>query len=361
MDSAKTRILVVDDAVVIRMRLRSLLGADAELEVIGTAKNGRVALECMEEDEPDVVLLDLEMPVMDGLETLEHIKRRFPDVSVILFSSPSARGASATIEALALGAVDFVAKPTSLDGREGDEFRDQLVGAIKLIHRRASPPSAAVERAPSLIRQPKAVAPITPIEIVAIGASTGGPNALAELVPHFGADFPVPIVIVQHMPPVFTGHLARRLSDLSGVTFAEGEDDIVLEPGTGWVAPGGMHMVLQDGVALPRLITNTDEKENSCRPAVDPMMRSVAREFGDRCLAVILTGMGSDGMLGCREVKSAGGRIIAQDEESSVVWGMPGFVVRDGLADTVLPLCDIGPTITRWVESSRRGRSQTRT
>lgn len=351
------RILVVDDSVVIRQVLKAFLCQAPDIDVVGVAANGRIALQKLAIEQVDMVLLDVEMPVMDGLETLREIRSHYPAVKVVMFSGQSEANAQATMEAMSLGATDYVSKPSTLTKEGGgvEALKAKLLPVIKMI-------CGGEQSTPEVVQPPPALPSVRPrektkrverIDIVAIGASTGGPNALADVVAHFGPDFPVPIVIVQHMPPVFTRHFAERLDRISGLNFAEASGGEYLNPGHAWVAPGDFHMVLKNSDGQVMLTTNKASKENSCRPAVDPLMRSVAEIYGPHALAVILTGMGSDGCLGCGTIDEHGGRVLAQDEQSSVVWGMPGYVARAGLAEAVLPLDRIGPTIIQWVEKSR--------
>jgi two-component system chemotaxis response regulator CheB len=353
----KIRILVVDDAAVVRRMVSEELSKDPALEVVGTAANGKIALARLPQVNPDLVILDIEMPEMDGLETLRELRKTYRRLPVIMFSSRTERGATATLDALAMGATDYFAKPSS-GGLEAslEVLRTQLIPEIKAI---CAPPSSSplphdggeglVKGAP--VRAPTSVAaaaqPTAAVDVLAIGASTGGPNALAEIIPGLPADFPVPIVIVQHMPAVFTKLLAERLSAQSSIKVHEGASGIVVEPGHAYVAPGDYHMVVsRDGVQR-RLLIHQDPPENSCRPAVDPLFRSVAAAYGANTLAVILTGMGQDGLRGCQLLREAGAQILVQDEATSVVWGMPGAVARAGVADRILPLSMIASEIVR--------------
>jgi two-component system chemotaxis response regulator CheB len=365
----KIRVLITDDSVVVRRMVSDVLASDPALEVVGTAATGRIALAKIPQVNPDVIILDVEMPEMDGLQTLAAIRQTYPRLPVIMFSTQTVRGATATLDALALGATDYVAKPANVGSVVVAKQRisEQLIPKIKFFcwgtTGETRPPSRIM---PSPLRQasPNAIAgvpgggevrPSAPrVEIVAIGVSTGGPNALAALLPTFPADLPVPVVIVQHMPPVFTRLLAERLATQAKVRVAEGINGGRLEPGQIWLAPGGYHMAVTRDALGGKLRLNEDPPENSCRPAVDVLFRSVADAYGAGALAVVLTGMGQDGLRGCEAVREVGGQVLAQDEASSVVWGMPGFVVRAGLADRVVPLSQMGPEILNRV---RRGRS----
>jgi two-component system chemotaxis response regulator CheB len=350
----KIHILVVDDAVVFRRLVSDVLNADPELEVVGTAANGRIALAKMTQVNPELVVLDVEMPEMDGLATLAELRRLYPRVPVIMFSALTERGASATLDALSLGAADYFTKPANVGGLDASlqVIRDELIPRIKALRPPAVPaprPSASKASFPS-----PAAGHSREIEIVAIGASTGGPNALADVFSGLQGSFPVPILIVQHMPPMFTRMMAERLTAKFGIRVEEASSGTILQPGRAWVAPGDYHLaVVRDGVNV-RLLIHQDPPENSCRPAVDVLFRSVAQTFGATTLAVILTGMGQDGLRGCESIRAAGGQILAQDEATSVVWGMPGFVARAGLTDRVLPLPQIAGEIVRRVSLGRR-------
>jgi two-component system chemotaxis response regulator CheB len=361
---AKIRILVVDDAVVIRRLVADEFNKDPALEVVGTAANGRIALAKMTQVNPDVVILDVEMPEMDGLATLAEIRKTHPRLPVIMFSALTVRGAEATFEALARGATDYFPKPVDAGGPEAalEVIRQQLIPEIKALCARTHGPPPTQDRPAPAARMPAGV--VTPrragartgqIEVVAIGASTGGPNALTEVFSRLPADFPAAIVIAQHMPPVFTRLLAERLSAKFPLRVQEGASGSVLQPGHAWIAPGDHHMIVVREGTQVRLLLHQDPPENSCRPAVDVLLRSVARTFGANSLTVILTGMGQDGLRGCEAVREAGGQILAQDEATSVVWGMPGYVARAGLADQVLPLPQIGDEILRRVRSGSGG------
>jgi two-component system chemotaxis response regulator CheB len=354
---SKIRVLVVDDAVVVRRMVADILGADDAIHVVGTAANGRIALLKIAQLKPDLVTLDLEMPDMDGLETLSAVRQTYPHLPIVVLSRRAQSGASITREALALGANDCVALPekAGVAPTASDCVRDQLIPKIKRYGVGKSSRSSLSVPAP-VVRPGGRSALFTvqpPVEVVAIGASTGGPNALAALFPAFPADFPVPIVLVQHMPPVFTGRLAERLSSLSPVETEEAENGAVVRPGRAWLAPGDFHVAVARDAEGVRLRTHQGPPENSCRPSVDVLFRSVAEVYGPGVLAVVLTGMGQDGLRGCERIRAAGGQVLAQDAATSVVWGMPGAVSRAGLADAVLPLEQLGPEIVRRVLKGR--------
>jgi two-component system chemotaxis response regulator CheB len=349
---SRIRILVVDDSVVIRKVLSDTLSEDRALEVVGVAGDGRIALAKIPLLKPDLITLDVEMPVMNGLETLAAIRKLYLKLPVIMFSTLTERGASATLDALALGASDYATKPSNTGNPEVAiaRVRAELIPKIKALCG-AAPLKLQLPRARPLAKA--RVRSHSPIEVVAIGTSTGGPNALAEVLPRIPRDFPVPIVVVQHMPPIFTRLLAERLAGRSAIPVEEGSADTVLSPGRAWIAPGNFHMrVARTGLSC-RLNLNQSPPENSCRPAVDPLFRSVAAAYGANVLAVVMTGMGSDGVLGAQEICDAGGSVIIQDEASSVVWGMPGLVHASGLEDAAYPLDHLAAEITRRVVQSR--------
>ncbi len=356
---------MVDDSVVVRRMVSDALSADPQLEVVGAAANGKIALAKIPQVNPDIVILDVEMPEMDGLATLGCIRKTLPALPVIMYSTLTERGAEATLEALIRGATDYVTKPSNVGSaaKALECIRTQLIPKIKAICSRA----AGMELPATLAVSPPVSKPFPPrnalprqeerIDIVAIGVSTGGPNALADLIPTLPGDFPVPVVIVQHMPPVFTRLLAERLAARSQIGVAEGYPGAILKPGCAWLAPGDYHMIVERDRNRVTLRTHQGLPENSCRPAADVLLRSVAEVYKPNSLAVVMTGMGQDGLRGCERIFELGGQVLAQDEESSVVWGMPGFVANAGLADKVLPLDQLGPEIIRRV---RKGRDATR-
>lgn len=371
------RVLIVDDAVVVRRLLSDIISKDRMLEVVGTAVNGKVALDKIPILKPDIIVLDLEMPVLDGLQTLDELRKRRLGIPVIAFSATTLRGAKSTFEALAKGAVDYVTKPSSLrkDRSVFEAVELQLIPRLKTFGRRISrrPKRAATGAIPSTVRTrptrpvtptlpptpalktraqtPPTKAPPIPVSVpkkpqirsatpslLAIGTSTGGPNALTEFLSLLRAPLPVPVLIVQHMPPLFTKILAERLSANTGHKVLECAHGTLIEPGQVWVAPGNFHMVVTRSPTGYRLRTHQGKPENSCRPAVDVLFRSLAETYGSKVLALVMTGMGCDGLQGCQKIYEAGGQIMAQDQESSVVWGMPGFVAKEGLASVVAPI-----------------------
>jgi two-component system chemotaxis response regulator CheB len=355
----KIRILVVDDSVVVRRMVSDALASDPQLEVAGTAANGKIALAKIPQVNPDIVILDVEMPELDGIGTLVGIRRSQPALPVIMYSTLTERGAEATLEALSKGATDYVTKPSNVgSAAQGLEcIRTQLIPKIKAICGRALGLPAP---SPLAAGASKTLTPCLPfprreerIDVVAIGVSTGGPNALASLIPTLPRDLPVPVVIVQHMPPVFTRLLAERLAAKSQIGVEEGYPGAALEPGCAWIAPGDYHMVVASDHHQVTLRTHQGPPENSCRPAVDVLLRSVADVYKAHALVVVMTGMGQDGLRGCEHIRESGGQILAQDQATSVVWGMPGFVANAGLADKVLPLNQLGMEILRRVQNGR--------
>jgi len=355
----KIRVLVVDDAVVMRKLITETLRCDPDLEVVGIAANGKIALQKIPQVNPDLITLDIEMPEMDGLSTLREVRRLYPKLAVIMFSTLTQRAASATLEALTLGANDYVTKPANIGSvTEGmARMEQELIPKIK-VHCRHLRHSEAAQSGPNAlppVRTPPAVLTPRPgpIEIVCLGTSTGGPNALAEVFAGLTPDFPVPIVMVQHMPPLFTAMLAERLTSHSPIPCHEGADGQVVERGHAYLAPGGRHMEVQRIGARTVLRLHDGPPENSCRPAVDVLFRSVTGNYGGAVLGVVMTGMGQDGLRGCEIIREKRGHIVVQDEATSIVWGMPGAVANAGYADRILPLQLIAGEITRRVRKSR--------
>ena len=361
----KIRVLIVDDAVLVRSRVSKVLSSDPDLEVVGVAANGRIALAKIPQVNPDAIVLDVEMPQMNGLETLAAIRQTYPLLPVIMFSTFTRTGATATLEALSLGANDYATKPSNLGSLEAvnQHIREELIPKIKLFGSQRAEGQGDKEargqgdkgtrrqgdkgtrgqgeQLQSTIQNPKSkIDSLTTgrVDIVAIGVSTGGPNALAALLSEFPAEFPVPIAIVQHMPPMFTKLLAERLTSKCQIRVDEAFAGAILEPGRAWIAPGNFHAIVEQDGKVVRIDINQEPPENSCRPSVDVLFRSVAEVYGAKVLAVVLTGMGQDGLRGCEYIREVGGQILVQDRASSVVWGMPSFVANAGLADRVVSL-----------------------
>jgi two-component system, chemotaxis family, protein-glutamate methylesterase/glutaminase len=355
----RTRILIVDDSAVIRSLLRAVICSDSSLEVAGTAADGESALHAVDSLHPGVVLLDVEMPVMDGLATLRELRARGYRGPVIMCSSLTYRGARVTIEALACGASDYVAKPAGQQGREEGIriLAQELIPRIKALTR-YSPQEALENTRPGItpvspigtaVEGPGAPSGVLP-KIVAIGVSTGGPAALDRVLPALPDGFPLPVLVVQHMPELFTALLAERLNGHCHLHVQEAAEGDPVRPGTVFLARGNWHMeVLAAGSAgAPATLHLTQTPpENHCRPAVDVLFRSAATTYGAGVLAAVLTGMGSDGLAGCRVLRAAGSTVLAQDRATSTVWGMPGAVTTAGLANRVVPLDLIAPEIIR--------------
>ena len=356
---ARINVLVVDDSVVIRRLVTSVLEDDPEISVVGTAASGRIAINKLAQVAPDCVTLDMEMPDLDGLGTLRELRKTHPRLPVIMFSTLTERGAGATLDALALGANDYVCKPANVGSVPAAiaSVRDQLVPKIKaLCPPLPGTPPAAVRRLPSVPSPASSSPPTGRIDVLTIGSSTGGPDALTSVLPQLPASFPVPVVIVQHMPPVFTRMFAQRLDTKCALSVKEAEHGDLVVPGRVLIAPGDKHLELKRvGTDVVAQLTS-GPPEHFCRPAVDVLFRSVAQVYGGNALAVVLTGMGSDGARGAEVLRRAGAEVVAQDEPSSVVWGMPGAVVAAGLAHRVLPL---GHVAADMVGVAARARAST--
>lgn len=347
------RVMVVDDSAVVRGLISNQLSSDPTIDVVCTAANGEIALRELARRTVDVVILDIEMPVMDGLTALPLILSACPGIKVIMVSTLTRRNAEISMKALQLGATDYVPKPESgLSSAEA--FKAELVAKVKAVSGKRNAPATPVP-SPTFVRSPALSivrAPRTRPTIIAIGSSTGGPPALNRFFEAVRGGIEQPILITQHMPATFTALLAEQLTRVGGRPCSEGRDGEPIQPGRCYVAPGGWHMVVARDGAIPVIRLNQEPPENFCRPAVDPMLRSIAAIYGSGALAIILTGMGSDGAKGCEAIAAAGGRFIAQDEPTSVVWGMPGAAAGTGLAAAILPLEDIGPWTRRTAGAS---------
>lgn len=384
----KLKVLIVDDSALIRKMLTEALSGDPSIQVAGIAANGKIALSKIPSVAPDLITLDVEMPEMNGLETLAEIRKLYPDLPVIMFSTLTGPGSQITVDALALGATDYLAKPSNTGSIDATikAIREELIPKIKVFCKQTCAVSFAASRpagsgynlatgsgAPSNVNGlPNRIAtngsgsavakpasrqfsvPSPRIDAVVIGTSTGGPNALTQVLPKLAADFPVPILIVQHMPAGFTARLAERLDQLSKLSVVEAADGMPIVPGRAYLAPGNFHLTVQKKGASLYVKLNQEAPECSCRPAVDVLFRSAVQNWRGNLLSVVLTGMGQDGMKGCELIQEAGGTILSQDEASSVVWGMPGAVCRAGLAHEVLALDDVPAAIDRY---ARRGRA----
>ncbi|SOD95291.1 protein-glutamate methylesterase/protein-glutamine glutaminase [Blastococcus haudaquaticus] len=345
------RVMVVDDSVVVRKIVTDVLSADPDIEVVGTAVNGRIAVSKLEQLKPDLVTMDIEMPEMNGIEAVRAIRATRNRVPIVMFSTLTERGASATLDALSAGANEYVTKPANVGsvGQSMESVREQLIPKIKALTGR--PVSMGPARVAAPVPPPPPAAPRTgpgkKPAVLVIGSSTGGPEALAKVLPQLPASLPVPVLLVQHMPPVFTRQFAQRLDRLCPLRVVEASDGTPLLPGTVHLAPGDHHLVVR---ATARGLTtglNQGPPENFCRPAVDPLFRSAVTAFDGAVLAVVLTGMGADGRNGAGEIRAAGGTVLVQDQATSVVWGMPGAISQAGYADEVLPLDRIPDAIAR--------------
>jgi len=365
---ANKRILVVDDSCLYQRILSEVIGARDGLEVVGVASNGKVALSMMQQAKPDLVTLDILMPEMDGIQTLIEIRKTWPSIKTVMVSSLTSEGSDAALDALALGASEYAVKPGSTGGIgniHAELARDLLpkIEALCNIDSHSAPVARTPEKAKTATTptsaataasaQPR-ITNTSGIDIVAIGVSTGGPDALAKLMSSLPADIGVPIVIVQHMPAEFTAKLARRLDAASALKVVEAQLGDKIRGGTVYIAPGNYHMTL-DRIGTDVIVNlNKDEPENSCRPSVDPLFRSIPPIFGSKCLGVILTGMGADGLNGCEALSEASCPIIVQDKASSIVWGMPKLVAMAGLAQEEVALDRMAEAITAWVKRPSR-------
>ena len=363
--SQRVRVLIADDSAVVRGLVARWIG-EAGHEVVATAANGRIALEAMSRHDPDVILLDIDMPELDGTQALPLLLAKSPGVQVIMMSTLTTRNADISLRCLALGAVDYMPKPESNRGvTTSDAFRTDLIERVRIFGKArarkrgpigASTPAAHGTPAPTpvsalrptapLVLRPKARAGVAP-RVLLIGASTGGPRAVGEVLEKIGAATlrQFPVLIVQHMPPVFTAVFAEHLGARTGLPAAEGKADERLKPGRIYVAPGGRHMGLAGTRGDVTIRLHDGPVVNFCRPAVDVLFQDAAAIFGPSALAVVLTGMGSDGTGGARALTEAGGAVLAQDEATSTVWGMPGSIAKAGLAQAILPLAEIGPAL----------------
>ena len=362
----KIKVMVVDDAVVIRGLISRWLSEDSALEVVSTQRTGAGAVNDLVHSDPDVVVLDIEMPEMDGLTALPKLLQLKRNLVVIMASTLTQRNAEASMKALSLGAKDYVPKPEGNHGvTTSTEFRRELVEKVKALGatalRRASAAAARATRPAADVHAahpPKqfALRPFSKVvpRILAIGSSTGGPQALNHLLNGLSNTISrVPVVITQHMPATFTATLASHLAKASGMPAAEGQDGELLQAGHIYVAPGGHHMLLEGTGVAPKIKLTTDPPVNFCRPAVDPLFESVSKLYGPAVLSLVLTGMGSDGAIGARIIADAGGSVIAQDEASSVVWGMPGATANIGACAAILPLNDIATKVRSILGASR--------
>jgi two-component system chemotaxis response regulator CheB len=344
------RVMVCDDSPTIRAALTRVLESDPSIQVVAKAENGQDALRQLRATRAEVVVLDIEMPVMDGMTALPLLLRAAPGVRIIMASTLTTRGADIAMRALRLGAADYVPKPSSIGVVNDEGFRRELVEKVKGLARIRQRGAMAPEpRSAPPLRQAGALPP----RLLAIGSSTGGPQALFTLIQGLGKAVTVPVVLTQHMPPAFTAILANHLNRLQCLPCSEAREGETLAPGRLYLAPGDRHLLVDGNRTALRCRITTDPPENFCRPAVDPMLRSAAQACEGRVLVAMLTGMGRDGLAGTRAVIEAGGTAIAQDEATSVVWGMPGAVAQAGLCHAVLPLPRIAPRLLQLVKGSR--------
>ncbi|PVB61857.1 chemotaxis response regulator protein-glutamate methylesterase [Labrenzia sp. 011] len=386
------KVMVVDDAVVIRGLLTRWLGEDKGLKVVGSHRNGKLAVEDIEKSDPDVVVLDIEMPEMDGMTALPLMLAKKRDLVVIMASTLTRRNAEISLKALSLGASDYVPKPESTsEVTTSIDFRRELVEKVKALGARARRMRAPARTMRAETSAGRVAHPATPAtarpttdtrasfrgaaaqaapakaalqtrpyssarpRILAIGSSTGGPQALQEVMKDVGTAMnEVPVVITQHMPPTFTAILAEHMGKAALRPAKEGVNGEVLQPGTIYVAPGGKHMSLEKDGSAVKIVLTDGPPVNFCKPAVDPLFDSVAKVYGSASLAVILTGMGHDGADGVKSIAAGGGSVITQDEATSVVWGMPGAAAHTGMCSDILPLKDIGPKIGRVLKGNTR-------
>lgn len=369
MKSGPYRVMLVDDSSVIRGLLSRWLSADPAIEIVASVGNGQVAVNSIERTDPEIVVLDIEMPIMDGMTALPLILKAKPDVQVLMSSTLTQKNAEVSIKAMSLGASDYIPKPTT--NREvisSQSFQSEIIEKIKSLaiakrkilghslykEAKASMPAieqdvkSAANKIPDLRK-----ASLTPPKIIGVGSSTGGPQALLKFINGIKENLTVPVVITQHMPAAFTKILAGHLSKASGLECIEAIDNTPLENGKVYIAPGDHHMIVVEENDKKYLKLNQDPPENFCRPAVDPMFRSLSNLYGPAVLGIILTGMGQDGLKGSKMVVENGGTIIAQNEETSVVWGMPGAVSEAGICNAILPLDEIGGKVKRLVKWGR--------
>lgn len=367
LSKSKIKVMLVDDSAVVRGLISRMLSADPGIEVVSSVHDGSVAVKALDSIRPDIMLLDIEMPIMDGLTAIPLLLEKQPHLKIIMCSTLTVENGAQTMKAFSLGAADCIAKPTSSgEINKPDAFGAQLIHKIKAIGEGlpARPaPRTAMPVKPGIEVKPTSMHPGLPREIklrpqplgitekpaiLAIGSSTGGPPALFEVIKHF-QNFKIPIVLTQHMPPTFTRILAEHITAKTGVKAFEAQEGMTVEPGICYVAQGGKHMTLRKSDASVQLHLDDGPPENYCKPAVDVMLRSLLPIYGSRIFTVILTGMGQDGMKASREIVERGGTVIAQDEATSTVWGMPGAVALSGLCSAVLPLNDIGLYVQKAV------------
>jgi two-component system chemotaxis response regulator CheB len=364
--SRRIRVMIVDDAVVVRGLFSRWVEAEPDLELVASLRTGREAVDQLERVDPDVVVLDVDMPELDGISALPLLLEKKRDLVIIMASTLTRRNAEISLRALALGATDYIPKPeANRDVTGSPTFHRDLIEKIRQLGLRAKrlriasprarlpaetapplqPGAKPAESAPGLELRPM---PLTSPRVLLIGASTGGPQALNAIIAQIGGVFErAPVLITQHMPPTFTAIMAEHLERVAKRPVREAREGEEINAGTIYIAPGGKHMKVErrDGVAV--IVLDDGPLINFCKPAVDPLFSSAATVWGHKVMALVLTGMGSDGLKGAKAIVAAGGHVMAQDEASSVVWGMPGQVTHAGLCSAVLPLNEIGPRLSR--------------
>lgn len=338
----KIRVLIVDDTALMRKIISDILKRDPEIEVVGTAPDGYLAIRKIKRLKPDVVTMDVEMPRMDGLTALSKIMEENP-LPVIMVSSHTYEGAKITLEALELGAFDFIPKPTGIKSEAFEIIADSLIKKVKAAAMAKIEKKQVGEETKGTVSSENLSEEKFSVDIVGIGISTGGPPSLRTIFKKFPGDYPVPITVVQHMPPGFTRALAERLNKISKLNVKEAENGEKLEKYTVYIAPGDFHMEIKNN----RVVLNKKDRVWGQRPAADPLFFSIAKEYGKFSLGVVMTGMGRDGAQGLKMIKDKGGRTIAQDKESSVVFGMPRVAIEEGCVDLVVPLDKIPEAIIK--------------
>ncbi len=349
--SEKIKVLVVDDTSLFRKAISTILSSDPDIEVVGAAPNGKIALMKIPQLNPDVITMDIEMPEMDGITALKEVKKLYPDIKVIMLSIHTEKGAEQTIDALTLGATDFVTKPRGEGSVQAniEKVRTELIERIKGC-KGLKPGGQKLEVETKKSFKVKSKPMVMHRDMLAIGSSTGGPNALAEVIPKIPANFKAAILIVQHMPPVFTSKLADHLNAVSKIEVREAKSGDVIKPGVALIAPGGFHMEVKSSLSDGFVVgLNQDAPENHCRPSVDVLFRSVAKYYKSKAIGVVLTGMGQDGFEGVKVMKKEGAPIITQNKASCVVWGMPRFIVEAGLEDSDVDIKKVVDEIAEYM------------
>ena len=362
----KTRVMLVDDSPIIRGMNARILDKMPSVEIVASVSNGQMAVTRMEQGGIDVIVLDIEMPVMDGLTAIPLLLERDKNVKILMSSTLTQHGAEVSMRALQLGAADFIPKPTniaSVDGRNAiDDYRRDIVEKILALggtvaKRKGRTPAAPVAQVKAVAKDPSTIYTglRTAPKILALGSSTGGPQALMQVLRNLNSPLACPVLVTQHMPPHFTQTLAKHIGDVAKMPSQEAVDGEIVEPGRVYIAPGDYHMTVKSDGAKVRIALNQDPAENYCRPAVDPMFRSIADVYGKNALCVVLTGMGRDGAAGAKVAAEAGAVVVAQDEETSVVWGMPGATYATGVCDAVLPITEVAPFINKALKVTSHG------